>query len=218
MLSCHFVACPGLDGRILPVRIVDLELDKFHLRMGGQDFVQFFRCGVEGKSCVFDQSFLLFLLNPVPHVKIVEVFGPGLAQIVEQIEVEIAGAGFFQGSIKLCYCLFSGFAVDPCRIFGGELVTVSRIPLHQSLPDRFFTAGVSPCGIKISESRIQEQIHHLFYLFHIDFFVFLWKPHKSEAKFFNILTQICHSCVSFLAPARGADLFSLIVALSSIIV
>ena len=167
---------------------------------------------------MFDQSFLLFLLNPVPHVKIVEVFGPGLAQIVEQIEVEIAGAGFFQRSIKLCYCLFSGFAVDPCRIFGGELVTVSRIPLHQSLPDRFFTAGVSPCGIKISESRIQEQIHHLFYLFHIDFFVFLWKPHKSEAKFFNILTQICHSCVSFLAPARGADLFSLIVALSSIIV
>ena len=50
VLAGDFVAGTGLDGLAVPVNVIELELDKFHLRVLGQDFVEQFGAVMERKA------------------------------------------------------------------------------------------------------------------------------------------------------------------------
>ena len=45
---------------------------------------------MEGKTDMPDQSFCLLLLHEIPHVKVIEIVGAPLAEIVEQIEIKVS--------------------------------------------------------------------------------------------------------------------------------
>ena len=116
----------------------------------------------------------------------------GLAEIVQQIVVKIACAGSFEGFLKLPDRVFARFAIDPCRVFGGKLEAVSRIPLHERSADRFFRTVICPCRVKIRKSVRHKAIHHVLYLFDVDLTILFRQTHHSEAEFFDFLIEEFH--------------------------
>lgn len=60
--SGYLTAVSGIDGRIVPVQIVDLHLDDVHLRVIGEDLFQQYSIVVVGKTYLPDSSFHLELL------------------------------------------------------------------------------------------------------------------------------------------------------------
>ena len=131
-----------------------------------------------------DQAFVLFLLQPVPHIIVVKIMRPALAQIMQQIKVKISCPCLCQGRIKLRIGLFLRLAVDPCRVFGGKLIAFPWITLYQSLADRILAPGICPCRVKICKPGIHKQIHHLLNLLHIHrgriCLIHKRQPHKSK--------------------------------------
>ena len=189
VFSGYFVAGLRLHGRILPVRVVNLQLNELHLRMLIQDVFQLLRRGMERKAHMLNQPFLLLFLHPAPHVKIIKIFCTALSQVMEQIEIKIACSRLLQRGIKLSDGFLSCLTVNPGRVLGSQLETLTRIALYQRLADRILTSRVGPCCIKISKTSLKKQIHHLFCLLHIDCAVFLLrKPHKAKTKFSNCFT------------------------------
>ena len=196
VLSCHLIATAGLDGGIVPVRIIDLQLDEFHLGMGGQKFVQFLRGGMERKADMPDKPLGLFFLHEVPEAIAVKNAGTALTQIVQQIKVKVARPGLPQGGFKLGKSLLFAFAA-PGRILGGELERLARMAFHQRLPHGILASRIGPRRIKIGKTRLKEHVHHPLRLLHIDLAVTLRQTHQAKAEFFDVFTQIRHSIPLF---------------------
>ena len=74
VLAGHLVALAGLDAFALPVHIVDLQLDKLHLRVGLEDALQHLSGVVEGETDVLYAALLLQPFYKVPAAKGVHLF------------------------------------------------------------------------------------------------------------------------------------------------
>ena len=70
-----FVAASGLDGVVVPVCVIDLQLHEFHFRMGVQKLLQFVRRGMEREADMLENAFRFLGLNPVPKAEIIEEMG-----------------------------------------------------------------------------------------------------------------------------------------------
>ena len=186
----RFVTGPGLNGRIFPVAVIDLELYELHFRVRLQNGFQFLRRGMERETDMTDLAFLLLFLHEGPHIEVVEKFRAALAEIVQQIEIEIARARLFQRSLELCGGVFPRLAVDPGRVLRGELEFLPRITLHESLPDGVLAARIGPCRIEIREARREEFVHHDLHLLQVDGAVLLRQPHQPKAQLPDVLSQV----------------------------
>ena len=147
---------------------------------------------MEGEAGVPDFSFHFLLLHEVPHLEVVEEMGSALAEVVEQIEIEITGAGLFQRRLELADGVFPALAVDPGGVFRGERELFARIAFDERLTDRVFRAGIGPGRVEIRKAARHKEIHHLFYLFDVDRFAVFRQPHQSESKFFRAQFDLRH--------------------------
>lgn len=137
-----------------------------------------------------DEPLPLFLLNEVPHVENVKEAGAAFSKVVQQVEVKIARARLPQRRFKLSDSLFPAFALDPCRVFRGQLKGFTGVPLHQSLPDGVLAAGISPGRVEIGKTVSKKAVHHDFDLFHIYVVAPFGQTHQAEAQFFNFISQV----------------------------
>ena len=96
MLDSRLIAGPGLNPLAVPVQIVDLQLDKFQLRVLGQDFVQQRGVAVEGEAGAPDQALLLFVHQPAKAVQVFKLLVRAAVYAVKQVVVKIAGSGLFK--------------------------------------------------------------------------------------------------------------------------
>ena len=86
---------------MLPVGVVELELDELDLRVGVQKLLQHLRVRVEGEAPVADQALFLLLLHKVPDTVIVILFIIVALQRVEQVVVEVSRARALQRGVEL---------------------------------------------------------------------------------------------------------------------
>ena len=177
----HPVVLPRGDLGVIPVGVVDLQLDKVHVGVLGQQLVQQGRGAVEGKAVMADQAPGLLLLHEIPQVPVVVVLDIGILDGVKQVVIKIAGAGPGQALFQLLLGLFLGLG-HPGVQLGGQGVAVPGVALHQGLADGILAAGVDIGRIKISKTRRQEGIHHLAGLGHINFLSHFGQPHQAEAQ------------------------------------
>ena len=188
----YFIASARLHGGVFPVGVVYLELDEFHLGVRGEDCFQLLGRRVERESNVLDESLSLLFLYEAPHVEVVEEFRAVLAEVVEQVEVEISCASAFERQVELAYRLFACFAVYPRGVLRRELVAFARIAFDERCAYRLFAARVGPRGVEVCEARRHEFIDHRLYLFDVYLFALLGQAHESEAQFFYFFSEVCH--------------------------
>ena len=86
--------------------------------MGGQQLLQQLRIGMEGEAPVPDQPLFLLLLHEVPDAVFIIFFIIVPLEGVEQIEIEIPGAGPLQAGIELLLRAGLIMALQPCAEFG----------------------------------------------------------------------------------------------------
>ena len=132
VLAGHLVAPAGLDVVVLPVRVVDLQLDELHLRVLGKQLVQHVGLVVEGEAHVLEQALLLHLQGVVPNAELVKGLGAVVAAVVQQVEVEIPGTGAPQRGLQHLLGLAGGLGSGPGGQLGGQLEAFPGVPVHQS--------------------------------------------------------------------------------------
>ena len=132
MLAGDFIAFPRLDAVIVPIQVIDLQLDEFRLRELGQDPVQRFRVVVEGETEMADLAFLLLLLTEAEDVEIPHHGDIAPAQSVQQIVIEIPGTGLLQLLVKV-FLEFGFFFQEKYRHLVGQQEGFTRMTFHQDL-------------------------------------------------------------------------------------
>ena len=153
----------------LPVQIVDLELDKFHLGVLGEDFIQQIGGVVEGEAGAADEALGLFLCQELKAVEALKFLIVGPVNAVEEVVVEIACAGLFQ---------LLGEHLVPARLVvkeaGVQLIgqgeALPGVALHQGGFGGVFTleAAVHPGSVKIGEAPLKKGVYHLLDLLQVD--------------------------------------------------
>ena len=126
----------------------------------------------------------------------------GLAQVVQQVEVEVAGAGAGERLVEACLGLLLASAVDPRGAFGGKLVALARVALHKRLPDGVFAALVGPGGVEVGEAGVEEHVDHLLSLLDVDGALLalglglqLRQAHEAKAEFLDVCAELRLRCV-----------------------
>ena len=190
MLSGHLVHALGVNPGAVPVQVVDLQLDELHLRVLGEDLVQQLRVVVVGEARVLYQALGLFLQQPVKAVELLELVVDVPLDAVEQVVVEIPGAGLFQLGVEDLVPVLQGVE-EPGVELGGQGKALPGVAVHQGRFGGAFAGKgvVHPGGVKIGEALLQEQVHHLFQLFQVHFagvvLVQGGQPHQAKAQFFH---------------------------------
>ena len=124
---------------------------------------------VERETSITDVSqFFLFLQKVKTTLFLCEISILRI-QTVEQIDVKIVDAAslalFFKNFFRR-FTLCKNTAGQLC----GDQIGISRVPFHQCLSQaRFaFAVQIGVCRVKVTESPLQKQIHHLYGGFQID--------------------------------------------------
>ena len=115
---------------VLPVGIVDLQLDDVHAGVLGQQAVQQGRGAVERKAVVADAARGLLLLDKVPQAPLGVVPGVGVLHGVEQVVVEIACAGAGQALLQLAVGILDVLRDTGVQL-GGKGIAFPRVALDQ---------------------------------------------------------------------------------------
>ena len=169
VLLGHLIAEAGLDRGVLPVEVVDLQLDKVQARLGGEDLVQEGGAVMEGEAHLLDDALGLFLAQPGKAVELLDG-GPGAGvDVVQQVVVEVIHPAVFQLLLEDAVPVLKGLEGGK-RQLGGQGEAVPGVPGHQRLADGLLAgaAVVDIGGIEVGEALLEEAVHHRFKLGHID--------------------------------------------------
>ena len=186
----NFIAAAGLNGGILPVQIVDLQLYKVHIRVLGEDLFQQISAVMEGEAHIHNLAVSLLLAQPVEGIQLLDS-GPGTGiDIVQQEVIKELYTAVFQLFGKVLVHIRSFPQLDE-RQLGSQGEAVPGVTLDQCFPYSLFTGDtvVNIGGIKVGEPTLQEGIHHLFKLRHINggdiARIEHRQPHAAKTKFFH---------------------------------
>ena len=185
---------------ILPVRVIQLELDEFRVRMRVEKRLEQIRIGVEREAPVPDPARLLELLHIIPDAVLV-VFPVGAAlDRVEQVEIEVSRSGPLEALVELP---LRALLVVTSRRGGVELgrdrVAVPWNPFGQRFPHRLLRspAVVDVRGVEVSPSGLQKRVGHADGLFDVDAPVrVLRQAHQPEPELEKILPEIVRHFIS----------------------
>ena len=165
----------GIDARVLPVGIVDLQLDEFHIRMLLQQFLKELGIGMEGEAVMTDQALCLELLYEIPEMVIIVFLDVAALQRVQQIVIEITGAAAIQADLDLLLGCFLAVDVRRAHQLAGDSIGFAGITLDQRFLHRFLAAGVHIGGIEIGAAGFDEAVDHDLDLFNVDGPVFQFR-------------------------------------------
>ena len=199
---------------MFPVRIVQLQLYKLHIRMLGQQFIQQPGTAVERESPVSDQPLCLQLFHEFPDAEIIIQGKIFLFDRMQQIIIDVTGMGPLQTGVKLLSGALRILFAHPGIQFGRQRKTLSGIAVDQRCTSRQLrgTIVIDIGRIKIHHSRFHEGIDHLFGLFHVDRSVCpLRQTHQTKPQLRGMFTKITfhdHPPILFtFAPCqKGASL------------
>ena len=196
VLLADLVALAALDGGVVVVHVVELDLHHLDVRIVRQDLLQHLRPVVEGNAHVANFALCLQREGRLigPALLVVGVVAGTLG--VHQVEVKV----IYTAGIQLA--LEEGADVRlGLEVVGRELVrqnvAVARIPAGQARLQRRFALllQIAVSGVKVVEPRLQKGVHHLCALRQIHFAVFQsGQAHKAKTK---ILLDPFHFIDSF---------------------
>ena len=106
VLFADLIVSAGLHAGILPVSVVDLQLDEFRVRMLFEQFHQQFGISMEGEAVMPDQTFFLQLLYIIPDAVFFIFLIVCPLNGMDQIIIEITGAAAFQTGSDFLFRFF----------------------------------------------------------------------------------------------------------------
>ena len=181
-LLAYLIAFARLDDIALPVHVVDLQLHEVHLGVGVQHALKLLGVVVDREAELLDLPLGLLLGAELPQAVLVEGRREGLAQVVQQVIVEVVDAALLKGGVEHG----AGVLRKPRRQLRGDGERVARVALHKGLakgPLRL-AAVVAAGRVEIGEPGVHEDVHQLADLVNVDgrgiICVLKRQPHEPE--------------------------------------
>ena len=149
---------------VLPVQIVELELDELHLRVLRQNAVQHVRLVVEGEAQAADAALGLLLRQKFEGAQPPGDLIAGGGDGVEQVVVEVRHAALVQLLLEEGRLLL--LRVLGPEVEQGHLVRQEKplpgVALHQGPADDVLAlpAVVHVGGVEVGVAPLQETVHH----------------------------------------------------------
>ena len=183
MLAADFVALAALDGGIVKVGVVELNLHDLDLRVLGQDLFENLRPVVERNAEVADLALFFELQHRLICAALLEILENFGILRVHQIEVEVVHAADFQLALKKWPDVLLLFKIRHRQLV-CQNVGLARIAARQAGLDGLFAFAlqIAVGGVKIVKARVQKRIYHFTGLLQIDLFSLHGKAHVTEAK------------------------------------
>ena len=202
------VAGPGLHDLAVPVEVVELELDVFHLRVLGQNVFEHRRAVVEGKTEVPDLSLLFELCGLLENAQLHGVFIARGVERVEPVVVHIVRAE----PRELLREKAAGVAALPDEKHGQlrrDREARARVPLHERLPQRVLAlAAVVDVGrVKIGKAVGEKFVRHGAKLrdVHPVRRAERRQTHTAKAEFFHVSVLLVAFCVQYSAVFLASE-------------
>ena len=183
MPAAYLRTAAGLNGRIVVIDIIKLDLHEFELRVFGKYRFQHLRFIVEGNAQMPYFPLAAQLYRLFIGAAALEMLVPFAVLCVHQIEIEIVHAHYFELAFEEGAHL--GFIPE---IVAGELVGkhegIPRVAVHNAFAhcDFAFAAQITVGGIEIIEARRNEFIRHPAEFGIVDRFALHRKAHTPEAE------------------------------------
>ena len=137
-----------------------------------------------------DDALGLLLGNPVPHAPLVKEVRAKLAEVVKEVEVEIARPRLLEGGLELGHGVLAALAANPGRRLRGELEALAWVALDESLADGVLAARIGPGRVEVGEARVHEQVDHLLGLLDVDGLARLGQAHEAKAKLLDAVGSV----------------------------
>ena len=196
----NFIQPSGADHRIVPVHIVQLDLDKLHFRLLVQDPDQVFGAAMEGETEMPDLSFRFLLQAPAEAVQpLVGIAVAAVLNGMQQVEIKIIQPAPFQLLVEDPVPVRFGFQA-PRRQLGRHHETVPGMAFRQGFLYGLFRvpAVIDVRGVKIVHAGFQVGVRHPANVADINGSVLLGQPHHAKAQFGHPAQVNRHSGTFFL--------------------
>jgi len=189
MLDGDFVAFARTDAGVVPVDVVDLQLDEIELGMRGEHLVEQLGRIVERHADVLRFALGLHAGGEREGIELLRLFIGAYGDVVDEEVIHVVHAQLLELFIENIFLILHAFE-DARRNFGGDGEAVSAVAFGHGFPesDLAFVAVVDVGGVEVGEAAFEERIDHFFYGLHIKrrlvVFVQERQTHESEAEFF----------------------------------
>ena len=153
MLHTYLIAAARLYPLALPVKIVELELYEFNLRVIRQHTIQQLRLVMIGKSRVPYQSFRLLLLQPLKAFELLVLDDLFLIDRMQQVIVKVACARLFKLLVEYLVSAFKGVEIFRMQL-RRQCEALSGMAVYECLLRRILAlkSHIHPRGIEVCKS------------------------------------------------------------------
>ena len=181
----------GDVGIVVPVGIVHLQLDEVDVGVLGKQALEALGTRMEREAPVADDALLLEAADPVPQAVVVIGLLVVVLHGMQQVVVEVVGAQALQARLELPLDLLGRGVAEPRVGLAAQGVAVARVALDQRLARGLLGAGVDVGRVKVGEARVQEAVHHVADLRHVDGAVLqLGQAHEAKAQLGRVVAKV----------------------------
>ena len=197
VLAADLVAQARLNGGVLEVDVVELDLNHLNLRVFVKHLVEYVGGVVEREADVLYLALFFQLERVLIGVQLLVFFKYRLRLRVQEVEVEVVHSAALELLFKQ-----RAYLVLAVKQRIGELVgeneAVAGIALYDAVAYRrlALTADVDACGVEIVEALCHELVNHLRELGVVDLFAVHGQSHATEAEIFLYIGE----CAHFMSP------------------
>ena len=190
MARCHFVAEPRLHLRIVPVKVIELQLHDLHLRMLREDRLEKRCIAMEGKSQVMHLALRFQLLHKFKCTEGLCFFVGRWIQPVQPVVIDVVYAEPLQLPCEKSWHFLRLFQHEHGQLISDRKI-FARIPLHDCFTksDLTLPVMVAGCCVEIRKTSSEKCIHHLFHSFNIYALcvrlIQQRQTHQAKTKFFH---------------------------------
>lgn len=195
VLAADFIALAALDGDVVIVQIVELDLHDLDLRVLGQNLVEHLSAVMERDAHVAHLALGLQLERRLVGAAVLEVLVVCRPLRVHEVEVEIVNAAGFELALEEGADVRLGLEEALGQLVGQD-VLVTAMAARQALFQRQLALAVKIAvgGVKVVEALRQKIVDHLLRLLNVDIFALHRQAHTAKAK---ILLNFFHVNCSF---------------------
>ena len=145
---------------------------------------------------MLDDALVALAAQEVPDAEAVEGLGAVVAQVVQEVEVEIPRARARKGGGQHALGLLRGLGAGPGGQLCRQLVGLPGVAVHQRGLDGHFAlaAEVAVRRVKVGEALGEEEVDHLLGLLDVDVLADHGQAHQAEAELFDVLSERTHLC------------------------
>ena len=219
MFRRDFVAGSGLDIFILPVGVIELQLNELRVRVSCQQLIEEVRCIMERKSPVLYDPLLLESANVIPETVFIVFVNIILSECMQQIKIKVACPGALETDPQLIFGRLLILCGELRRVeLRSKIIRISRVPLDEGLAGGLLRSFIYKCGIHVFAARIYEGVDHFLRLLYINNFLFPIRypgeTHHTKAEFNTVVNQFFHNSSSLSdLPGEQRGIFHLCISI-----